>query len=189
MQSFLKARIQETSWTYGFACSCSTKMNGRHIGSVTLKMRLYNLCRGPCFCLCSHPQCQAEATCQRDYSFLLMLCLPPFLILKSGAHPLPWTGFFTHRVDYTVAFRQKQIHLLGEKSDRIVNYSLFCSTLRVSIVLSNIVQSFQNPRELKFFLIFLCKKQNAKLCYFQHRIVGKDIFSFHLLVQSKAFLQ
>lgn len=47
-----------------------------------------------------------------------------------------------HSVDYTVTFRQKQIHLLGEKSDRSVNYSLFCSALRLSIVLSNVMQLF-----------------------------------------------
>lgn len=132
-------------------------MNGRCVGSVTLKMRLYKLCRDLCFLSCLHPRCHAGATCVKQImvSCLLMLCVfCPFLSWNlEFTHCLELNSSHTpHSVDNTATLRQKHILLLGDKrSGRgSVYYSLCCSTLK-SISSSNVVQFFVEFQKTVFF--------------------------------------
>ena len=127
------------------------------MASETLKMRLYKLCRVPCFLSCPHPQCHAEATCVKVIivSCLLMLCVfRPFLpcnlefTLCLGLD----SSHTPHSIDYTAKFRQKHILLFRERrSWGSVSYSLCCSALKLSIVLSNVVQFFLEFQKAMFF--------------------------------------
>lgn len=129
---------------------CSDKINGRCVGSMTLKMRLYKLCRDPCFVSCPHPQCHAEATCVKE---ILVSCL---LMLSVFRPFLSWNLEFTlslgldsshtpHSVDCTDKFRQK---LFLGRGGWGVNYRL------CSIVLSNSVHFFVEYQKAMLFPCF-----------------------------------
>lgn len=149
---------------------------------MTLKTRLYKLCRDPCFSSCPCHQCHAEAMCVKHIidSCLLILCA--FLTILS------WTmdctlrfeshsSHMSYKIDYMGKIWQKHSLFEWGKREKEVKSTLCCSTLKLSIVLFVVVQFY-----IEFQIAMLLPPPSAcnKLqinCFSCNELLGRVTFS------------